>query len=373
MRARRWTEILAPGLAAALACLSACGGKAPPPAVASLPGRGPASPQAVAKMVQGVVASREPGGRDRALALLREAAALDPGLWEAHYDLGLLLAGGGDLAKAEEELTLAARGAPDAEDVALALGEVRRRRGEHRAAADGLGSFVATHPSSSVRGPYVAALRESGQGDRAIAEAREVLLRKPADADALAELALAHLTKGERDVAQLLAREAVAADGKSAAASRAAGLVALAGGDDAAAFQFFSRAAHADPGDGTSRLNVAVVLLRAGAYAKAEEQLRAVRKASPDDETAAVALAAALRGQGDAQHPARFDEARTLLEGVLSANPHHVSALFNLGVLLTDFLKRPEEGKAAFQRFLAEAAPGHPSRPEAERYLGSNR
>ncbi len=114
----------------ALAC--ACGGKAtvakaPVAATTALP---PANPQAVGKMVQGAQAAKE-GQRDRAIGLLREAITLDRGLWEAHYDLGVVLVGAGDLAGAEDELKTAAKLAPDAEEVAIALGELRRRRGEN--------------------------------------------------------------------------------------------------------------------------------------------------------------------------------------------------------------------------------------------------
>ena len=50
-----------------------------------------------------------------------------------------------------------------------------------------------------LRALYVTALRDSGQLDLAMKQAREVLVRRPGDATALAELALVHLAKGERD------------------------------------------------------------------------------------------------------------------------------------------------------------------------------
>jgi Flp pilus assembly protein TadD len=173
----------------------------------------PVSPIAVARMVQGVVASKEPDEIAHALLLLREAIALDPSLWEARYDLGVVLASTGDLAAAESTLSTAVKTAPDAEKVALALAGVRQRRGEHDAAAEGLGAFVEGHPSAlAARTLYVACLRDAGKVDKAILEARDVLSRKPGDASALAELALCHLAKGERDEASLLARQAIESD-----------------------------------------------------------------------------------------------------------------------------------------------------------------
>lgn len=331
----------------------------------------PANPVAVGKMVQGVQAAKD-GQRDRAIALLREAIAVDANLWEARYDLGVVLAGTGDLGGAEDQLATAARLAPDSQEVAQALAETRRRRGEHKAAAEGLADFVQAHPNAvDARTLYVAALRESGQIDKAIAEAREVLVRKPSDATALAELALSHLAKGEKDAAALLAKQALDSNPNSAVAHRATGLLDLANGDDAEAFAEFRKASQADPHDTTSRLNMGVVLLKAGAYGKAEEQYRQIVSVSPDDTEAQVGLAAALRGASDAQHAQKLDEARALLEKVLASDPHDTSAEFNLGVLYADFLKRPADGAPLFKRFLADAPGDHPLRADAEKYISA--
>jgi tetratricopeptide (TPR) repeat protein len=351
--------------------VAGCGGgktvtTAPAAAPTALP---PANPQAVGKMVQGVQAAKD-GSRDRAIALLREAITIDRALWEAHFDLGVVLAGAGDLAGAEDELRTAAKLAPDAEEVAIALGELRRRRGENKDAADALGDFLQEHPNAiEARTLEVVALRDSGQLDAALKQAQEVLVRKPGDAGALAELALTHLAKGERDTASLLAKQALDANPKSAVAERATGLIALAAGDDAGAFGAFSKAAQLDPQDTTARLNMGAVLLRAGAYGKAEDQYRAILQVAAEDTSAQVGLAAALRGEGDAQHPKKLEEARTLLEKVLDRDPHNVAALFNLGVLQADFLKHPAEAKSYFQRFLDDAPGGHPARAEAERHV----
>jgi Flp pilus assembly protein TadD len=351
---------------------AACGGgKAAAPKGAASVALPAANPQAVAKMVQGVQAAKD-GQKDRAASLLREAIALDANLWEARYDLGALLANAGDLAGSEEQLALAAKLSPDSQDVAVALAEVRRRRDEQRLAADGLSDFVRDHPNAvDARTLYVASLRESGQIDKAIAEAREVLVRKPADASALAELSLSHLAKGEKEAAALLAKQALDSSPNSAVAHRATGLLDLANGDDAEAFAEFRKAAAADPHDTTSRLNMGVVLLHAGAYAKAEEQYREILKVSPDDTEAEVGLAAALRGGADATHPQKLEEARGLLEGVLTTDPHETSALFNLAVLYADFLKRPADAAPLFKRFLADAPSDHPLRADAERALSA--
>ena len=365
------TERLA--LAALLALsAAACGhGHASAGASSAQP---PANPVAVAKMVQGVVLAKDEAGLEAAIQLLREAVAMDPYLWEAKYDLGVVLARAGDLAGAEDSLALAAKAEPGAEDVALALAEVRQRRGEHKAAADGLGDFLEGHAGAvGARTLFVATLRDAGQVDKAILEAREVLVHKPGDASALAELALCHLAKGERDEASLLAKQALDSDPKSAVAERATGMIALARGDDATAFLAFLKATQANPRDTTARLNMGSVLLRAGAYAKASEQFRAILQVLPDDGDATLGLAAALKGEGVASKDggAKVQEAKSLLEKLLARSPHNVGALFNLGVLYADVLKKPSEAKPLFQRFLADAPSDHPARPEAMRYAST--
>lgn len=352
--------------------LMACGGKPatdPGKAQIRLP---PANPAAVGKMVQGITFAKEPRGRPQAIALLREAVKIDPNLWEAHFDLGLVLAMDSDLSGAESSLKTAHSLAPDQEDVAVALGEVRRRRGLSKDAAEGLESFVAQNPGATdARSLLATTLRDSGQFEKAIKEAREVLVRKSGDAGALSELALCHLAKQERESAKLLARQALDANPKSPAALRVMGLVQLAEGDDALAFASFQKAAQEDPRDTTARLNMGTVLLRAGSYAKAEEQYRAALQVAPDDLDAQVGLAAALRGESEGKAQNKLEEAKALLEKVLDKDSKHASALFNLGVLTADFLKKPDAARTFFDRFLDVAPKNHPSRPEAEKRMAA--
>ncbi len=78
-------------LIAALA-LAACGGsKQKTGPVVAAQGLPPANPIAVQRMVEGATAAKDPRMQTRAIALLREAIAVDPNLWEARFDLGVVL------------------------------------------------------------------------------------------------------------------------------------------------------------------------------------------------------------------------------------------------------------------------------------------
>lgn len=352
-------------LALVLLLATAC---AKPQQKVEAPTLAPANPQALGKLVQGVQAAKDRGGKERAIGLFEEAVKADAGLWEAHYNLGVLLADRGDLGTAERHLTTAQQLAPNAEDVVLALSEVRRRRGDAEGAVDALSPFVKENPGASYAPvALIGALRESGKIDRAIAQAQDVLVRHASEPRALSELALSYLDKGELDTAELLSAEALKADTKSAIAERTAGLIKLKQGDDAVAFRHFARASELDPKDTTARLNVATVLLQAGVYDKAAEQFRAALEAEPDNAAAALGLAAARRGQGKRDERAPFVEAEKLIKGVLEREPRNLDATYNLAVLYADFMKRPADAAPLYRRFLDEAPKAHPARAEAER------
>jgi tetratricopeptide (TPR) repeat protein len=351
--------------------LAACGGGSKQ---AAAPVLAPANPVAVSKLAQGVDAAKSKDGRRQAIELLQKAVEADGQLWEGRYNLGVLLAEAGDLAAAEKQLAEAHRLAPNAEDVVVALGEVRRRLGDFDGAAGVLDAFVRANPQATLaRTALVTSLREAGEIDKAIKEAQEALIRNANDPYALSELALAQLERGEIDTAELLSKEALKAEPPRAVAERTAGMIALKRGDDAVAFRHFQRAGELDPDDTTARINIGVVLLRAGVYDRAATELKAVVDADPDDTDAAVALAAALRGKAKRDGGAGFSESERLLKGVLEREPKNISALFNLAVLYADYMKRPSEAEPLFKRFLSAAPDKHPARAEAERFLSAKK
>jgi len=344
--------------------LSACGAGNQAQQVQALP---PVDAKALDKMVRAVGVAQ--GERAQAIDLLREAVSADPTLWEAHYNLGVLLTERGELSQAEKELARAAELAPNAEDVAVALGEVRRRRDEPKAAADGLQQFVKAYPlADGARATLVGALREAREYDAALEHARQILVRRAGDPNALAELALTHLARGELDTAELLSAEALKVK-PTATAERTAGLLALESGDDAKAFRHFARASELDPKDHTSQINIGNVLLKAGVYSKAEQHFRVVLAINPDDKAATLGLSAALRGRGTRDKKDLYLEAEKVLKELLERRPSDLEARFNLGVLYGRFLARPTEASQMMKSFLSDAPSEHPARPVAEEIL----
>ncbi len=330
-------------LVLALGASVACGGGAKKQGARTA---APVPQEALADFARGVQSSGGAGKSDVAVQHFEKAVARDPEMWEAHYNLGVVLAERGELARAEKELAVSAKLAPDAEDVVVAWAEVRRRQGDAEGAIAALEPFTKRHPEAlTARASLVSAYREAGQTDRAITEARAVLVRRPGDATTLSELALAHLDRGEVDAAQLLVQQALASDRKTAAAERTAGLVALKRGEDALAFRHFERAAELNPRDSTALLNIGTVLLQAGVYDRAEKSFRSVLENDASDSDAKLGLAAALRGRGTRDNTAPFTEAEKLLREVLDAEPHNAAASLNLGILYLRNLDRKADAK----------------------------
>jgi tetratricopeptide (TPR) repeat protein len=355
-------------VAAACACAlasSACGGgssEAAKPTMVALP---PANPQAVQKFLEaGALIGAKRGDLKRAESLLREALAIDAYLWEAHYDLGLVLLRRGELRSAEDELQAAHRTQPAAGEPLLALADVQNALGKHQSAIDALEEYLEAHADNAadVRVRLTALLREQGQYDAALEQARAVLVRDPKNAGALLEVGRIYRARGELDVAELVFNRALHLDENSPYPHNELGLTALARGDTQLAFGRFEDALKADRGFAPARLNRASVLLHAGDYAAAESEYRKVLAEDAEHDDARVGLAIALRGQGKPK------EAATEYERVLDHSPNQASALFDLAVLRAEFQDRRADARALFERFLAVAPEGE-ARNAAERYL----
>lgn len=291
------------------------------------------------------------------------ALEIDAGLWEARYNLGVLDRRAGNLLGAAEAFEAARALAPGSAEVLTALAEVRWALGERDTAASLLRSYVEAHADDiAARVSLATMLRELGDHDGALAQAREVLVRDPRNVGALAEVGRAYRAREQYDIAEIVFRKALDL-GESAVLHNDLGLLELARGDTQAAFEQFRAAIAIDAAYAPAHLNQGAVLLRAGDYAGAEAEYRAVLEHDADNADARVCLGAALRGRGEHR------DARREYEHVLEAMPSHAAALYDMGVLLAEFLDERAEARGFFQRYLAAAPGSAPERATAERYV----
>jgi tetratricopeptide (TPR) repeat protein len=305
---------------------------------------------------------------ERALRDFERALSLDPELWEAHYNVGVLLRLRGELKKALPHLSAAHKQAPAVGEPLLALAELRHALGEREEAADLLSEYLQNHAdANSVRVALTAVLREQTHYDRALGQAREALVREPANVPALLEVGRIYHAQGDLDVAELVFQKVLALDPKSATAHNDLGLLALARGDTQSAFEAFEKATAADAQFIPARLNRASVLLRAGDYAAARSEYEQVLAVSSDNVSAWVGLGIAQRGSNQPK------DALASYQKALTLAPNHSAALFNLAVLRAEFLGERTEALPLFERYLELSAEDEPERAAATRYVSELR
>jgi tetratricopeptide (TPR) repeat protein len=326
----------------------------------------PADPRAARVYLDGVklIAANDAASEQRAIAAFEEALRIDPKLWEAHYNLGVLYRRRGEIRKALPHLQAAHALDPAAGEPLIALAEAQHALGDHDTAAKLLNEYLQGHAESNqVRIALTALLREQGEYDQALSSAREALVRDPANVQALLEVGRVYKAKGDLDVAELVFQKVLALDAKSATAHNDLGLLALARGDTQRAFDEFEKATGSDESFTPARMNRASVLLRAGDYASARSEYAKVLTVAPRTVEARVALGICLRGLG------KHQEAEKEYQQALSDAPNHPAALFNLALLRADFLNRRSEARELFERYLEVSASDDAGRVVAERYL----
>jgi tetratricopeptide (TPR) repeat protein len=236
-----------------------------------------------------------------------------------------------------------------------------------------LEKFVALEPARvDARLALAAVQRERGRLDEALTVARAVLVKDPHETLALLEVGRIYRARGELDVTELVlekARALLPADSKqSAPVYNELGLLALARGDTQLAFTHFAKAEALDARFTPAHVNQGSVLLRAGDYEAAERAYRAALVGEPREIElgsldARIGLGIAQRGQG------KYRDARATYEKVLEAHPSHLPAIYDLAVLLADFMDQRKEALPLFERYLAGAPKTDSHRESAERYL----
>lgn len=327
----------------------------------------PADPRAVRLLVQGARFIEQDNLR-QARNRLERAIELDPNLWEAHYNLGVVERRLGRLLQASDRFAAARRIQPGAVDPLLAQAEVYYLLGEREEASVLLETVVERDPDRvPARVALATILRERGETDAALRHAREALIREPANVRALAEVGRVYVARENYEVAQLVLRKALELmedeDPVRAEIYNDLGLLELARGDTQEAFRAFAQAIEADPRYTPARKNQGSVLLHAGDYEGARDEYQAVLRIDEADHDARVALAIALRGLG------RHEGARRHYERVLEESPNHLGAVFNLAILRAEFLEQRPQSRELFVRFMELAPRNHPRRAMAQQYL----
>jgi predicted O-linked N-acetylglucosamine transferase (SPINDLY family) len=239
----------------------------------------------------------------------RAALARDPGLHDSRIALGDLARAEGDHAAAAAlfEPALAAR--PDDARLHLRLAEIRLALGEPVAAAEQYRRAVALGlDHAGVHNNLGLALAAAGRADQAVAAFRRASLLDPADPAALVNLGDALLGLGDIDGAERALAAALRLDPALAAAHLNLGNVWRKRNLLADAAQSYRRAAVLAPDNPRAQGNLGLALAEAGRIGEAVPALRRAVALAPGDPVAASNLCYALC------YDARLDAAAVFAE-----------------------------------------------------------
>ena len=370
--ARRWLFGLGFALALGLG-LGGCGGSKGVRAGArpEAPKLAPVKPAALREFESALRVLRlgGPEADATARARLEHAVQLDPSLWEAWHDLGVIAYRAGDDDAAVRAFSKALDINRAHVPSRLARAEAHRRAGHGKdARADYEATLRETAEDDPLRRDAAARLasllRDGKDYDAAVNVLRDVLRVSGATSRIYTELGLVYLAQGRLDLSALVLAKAAEIDAKDPGVYNALALLALRQGKAQLAFDHFDQATKLDPKYIDARFNKAAVLLDAGDYVRAKQELTAVVEARPDDLAARVALGVALRGVRDLQGAKSTWE--RVVQNAPAKNPARVDALFDLAMLKADFLEDATGAKQELERYMQEAPTNHPKRQTAE-------
>jgi tetratricopeptide (TPR) repeat protein len=312
-----------------------------------------------------------PEAMETAKARLKAALDIDPKIWEAWHDLGVIHYKDGDDDSAITAYGKALEVNKDHTPTLLARAEANRRAGHKKAArADYEAALRGSEEDDPNRRDAAARLasllRDGGDYDDAVAVLRDTVRLNGASAKIYTELGLIYIQQKRFDLAQLVLAKALEFDTekKDPAIYNALAILALRQGKAQEAFERFDHAASLDATYIDARFNKASVLLDAGDYARAKVELTAIVERRADDFAAWVALGVAHRGMKDHKEAAKVWD-RVIKEAPRRSTPR-ADAMFNLGVLKADFLQDTAGAKSELDQYLQEAPSGHAKRQAAE-------
>jgi Tfp pilus assembly protein PilF len=310
-----------------------------------------------------------PDASDTARKRLRAALKIDPSIWEAWYDLGVIAWREGEDDEAIEDFGKALAANREHTPTLMARAEAYRRAGRKKEArADYEGALKAMEEDDPNRRDAAARLasllRDAGDYEDAVEVLRETVRVSGTSARIYTELGQIYIAQKRLELAQLVLAKALELDAKDPSVYNALALLAQRQGKAQEAFERYDQAVSLDASYSDARFNKATVLLDAGDYARAKTELAAIVEKKQEDYAAWVSLGVAHRGLKE------FPEARKAFERVIKEAPKRSSpradAMWNLAILKLEFVQDEAGGKADLERYLQEAPTSHAKRQEAE-------
>lgn len=373
----RWTRISITALAATFAW--ACGGSAPKPTVTET------TEPAAAESTEGSTEVREqqvdeaPEVSEEATALLEggleeaaagnisaargqfsEAAAADPKLAEAHFNLGVLAEWEGDSTAARRHYDDALRARPDFGPAVRAIARMMLQDNQGPGALGFAESQIKLAPdSNAVQNAATWVKLQLGRHNEVVAEAKQVLRRDEKNVAAMKNLAGAFHAQKKYELALAIIENAIELDPDDPELYFGKAMAHLGLKDKIRARLALEKASGLPTGGSAeTHNNLGVMYHEAGDFAGAESEYRKALSRSPGFLAAQVNLGNALKGQQ------KYAEASEALLKAKELGPKAPEVPYNLGILYLDGqipdlenVQRLEQALRYFEEYRRLAAP----------------
>lgn len=300
---------------------------------------------------------------------LKKALEIDPSVWEAWYDLGVIAWKEGEDDQAIDAFGKALNANREHTPTLMGRAEANRRAGHKKEARGDYESALKLMADDDPNRPDAASrlaslLRDAGEFEDAVEVLRETVRVSGTNAKIYTELGQIYIAQKRLELAQLVLVKALELDAKDPSVYNALALLAQKQGKAQEAFERFDQAVSLDATYTDARFNKATVLLDAGDYARAKAELSAIVERHADDYAAQVSLGVAHRGLKE------LAEAKKVWERVVKDAPRRstprADAMWNLGLLKIDFMEDPAGGKTELERYLQDAPSNHSKRQDVE-------
>jgi tetratricopeptide (TPR) repeat protein len=280
-------------------------------------------------------------------AKFQAAAAEDPNLAEADYNLGVLAEKQGKKDEAIAHYQTALNKKPTLKEAAENLAVIAQNEGRIPEAVRAYESILAAYPDdASARARLAEIYRLSGDHDRAMEMARQALIREPKSLTAHKVMMQSYLDRKQVSMAKLVAFRALKIDENDPELYHAIGLILLAENEPTKAQLQFKRAIEVRPDYLPSHVMLAKTALQQENYPGAEEHLRRILQANGKSAEAHLDLGIAYKGQG------QYDKALQEYDLAEQLNPELAAIYLNRGIILHRYKDSPERGVDNYKKYL---------------------
>ncbi|MHB9096595.1 MAG: tetratricopeptide repeat protein [Syntrophales bacterium] len=269
------------------------------------------------------------GQLDEAIAHYKKALEIKPDFAEAHNNLGAALAGRGQLDEAIAHYRKALEIRPDNEKALNNLGVALVGRGQVDAAIAHFQKALEIRPDNEKSFNNLGiALAGRGQVDEAIAQYKKALEIKPDFAEAHYDLGVVLMSRGQADEAIAHYKRALEIKPDFAEAHYDLGVVLMSRRQADEAITHYKKALEIKPDYAEAHNNLGVALAGRGQFDEAIAHYKRALEIKPDNEKAFNNLGIALAGRG------QIDAAIAHFQKALEIKPDYAEARHNLGLAL---------------------------------------